>query len=224
MCSRVRSGSPQQALRNEHSRSSTDVSAKTIELVSTQTENTRLRQALDEKSLEVAKLRSTVDKLKSDARRVSDFASQSRTVNQDLVRGLHEQVAIVTADRDSLQSQLEEARAKGRAAHTRAEAMTERVQLLEGELERLQRYTDAEVRVADTCTGCGLAVPLLTHMVLSPLPILGGAPRGGVAHSHRDGRGVDGASADAPGSYARCGRRPSRCLQGSADRHAGPPC
>ena len=135
-----------QALRNEHSRSSTDVSAKTIELMSTQTENTRLRQALDEKSLEVAKLRSTVDKLKSDARRVSDFASQSRTVNQDLVRGLHEQVAIVTADRDSLQSQLEEARAKGRAAHTRAEAMAERVQLLEGELERLQRYTDAEVR------------------------------------------------------------------------------
>jgi hypothetical protein len=59
-------------MRNERSRSSTDVSAKSIELASTQTENTRLRQTLDEKTLEVARLRATVDKLKSDARRLSD--------------------------------------------------------------------------------------------------------------------------------------------------------
>jgi hypothetical protein len=59
-------------MRNERSRSSTDVSAKSIELASTQTENTRLRQTLDERTLEVARLRATVDKLKSDARRLSD--------------------------------------------------------------------------------------------------------------------------------------------------------
>jgi len=60
-----------ESLRSERSRSSSDANLKQVELASMQSENARLRQLVDEKSLEIARLRSTVDQMKSDTRRLS---------------------------------------------------------------------------------------------------------------------------------------------------------
>ena len=79
LTSRVRgSESPwrSQSLRLERSRSSTDVTTQAIELSRAQGESARLRQALDEKTLEAAKQRATVEKLKADARRLSDVRAR----------------------------------------------------------------------------------------------------------------------------------------------------
>ena len=65
-----------QSLRLERSRSSTDVTTQAIELSRAQGESARLRQALDEKTLEAAKQRATVEKLKADARRLSDVRAR----------------------------------------------------------------------------------------------------------------------------------------------------